>query len=381
MIYLDNAATSHPKPEEVYGVMDRFARRVGANPGRAGHRLAVEAEREIASVRRALAEFFGGRDPNRLIFTFNATDALNLLLKGVLQKGDHVVTTVLEHNSVARPLARMERDGWIRVTRLTPGEDGLISPSSVDAAITDGTRLVIMGQAGNVLGTVQPVREIGALVRDKNRLFAVDAAQSAGLIPIDIERDAIDLLAFTGHKALLGPVGTGGLYVGHRASTRPWREGGTGGDSAEPVQPSQFPHCLEAGTPNTVGIAGLGEALRYVSGRSVQKMASHEISLASRLWEGLAGSSKILLYGQRPSNGARRTGIVSLNLKGLSASEVGAILDSSFDIAVRTGLHCAPGAHRALGTFPGGTVRVSPGPFNSESDIDALLAALDQMAA
>jgi cysteine desulfurase family protein len=381
VIYLDNAATSHPKPEQVYARMDRFAREVGANPGRSGHRLAVEAEAEIASVRRGLTDLFGGDDPNRLIFTLNATDALNMIVKGVLDQGDHVVTTPLEHNSVARPLNRLEEARLITVTRVAPGPTGEIDPDEIGRAITDRTKLVIVGQAGNVLGTAQPILEIGVRVRAAGRLFAVDSAQGAGLLPIDIERDNIDLLAFTGHKGLLGPVGTGGLYVGPRAAPRPWREGGTGGDSARPVQPAEYPHALEAGTPNTVGIAGLGEAVRYVTGRGVAALADHETRLALRLWTALEDHPEFILYGSPPVPGRPRTGVISLNLTGHAASEVGIILDASFGIAVRTGLHCAPGAHRILGTFPEGTVRVSPGPFTTDDEIDALVGALREIAA
>jgi cysteine desulfurase family protein len=380
MIYLDNAATSHPKPEQVYVSMDRFAREVGANPGRSGHRMAVEAEAEIASVRRALADLFNATDPRRVIFALNATDALNMILKGVLDAGDHVVTTVLEHNAVSRPLNRMQQDRFITVTRVRPGGEGMIDPDEIDRAMIDRTKLVILGQAGNVVGTAQPIAAIGERVRAKNRLFAVDAAQGAGVLPIDVDKDAIDLLAFTGHKALLGPAGTGGLYVGPRAVLRPWREGGTGGDSANPLQPPEYPHALEAGTPNTAGIAGLGEALRYLARRGINVLADHETHLAARLWESLEGEPWAILYGPRPAPGRPRTGVVSLNIKGRAPAEVGAILDTSFGIAVRAGLHCAPGAHRFMGTFPEGTVRVSPGPFNTDDDIDALAAALREIA-
>ncbi|HKY33357.1 MAG TPA: aminotransferase class V-fold PLP-dependent enzyme [Candidatus Polarisedimenticolia bacterium] len=380
MIYLDNAATSHPKPESVYARMDRFAREVGANPGRAGHSMAVEAEREIAAVRGALASLFGAGDPSRIILALNATDALNMAFKGVLQQGDHVVTTQLEHNSVARPLARMERDGWIRVTRVAPGPGGLIDPDDVTRAMVDATRLVAVGQVSNVLGVAQPIGDIGRAVRLKDRLLLVDAAQGAGVVPIDVEADCVDLLAFTGHKGLLGPVGTGGLWVGGRARIRPWREGGTGGDSASPVQPEGFPHCLEAGTPNTVGIAGLGEALRWLAGRGIAALREHELAMAARFWDRLAADGRAVLYGRRPAPGASRTGIVSFNLRGLAASEVGAILDASFSIGVRAGLHCAPGAHRFLGTFPEGTVRISPGPFTTGQEIDSLAGALAEIA-
>jgi len=380
MIYLDNAATSHPKPEAVYARMDRFARDVGANPGRGGHRMAVEAEAEIAAVRRALASMFGAADPARLILTLNATDALNMAFRGLLEKGDHVVTSTIEHNSVSRPLTRLERDGFIRVTRVTPGPEGLLDPARVALALREKTRLVAVAQASNVLGTAQPVAEIGALAKEHGALFLVDAAQGAGLLPIDVSKDSIDLLAFTGHKGLLGPVGTGGLYVGGGVELKAWREGGTGGDSAEPVQPREYPHHLEAGTPNTVGIAGLAEALRFVAGRGIAALAAHELSLAARLWERLEPNDRITLYGPRPDPGRPRTGVVSLNVAGIGADEAGAILDSSFGIAVRAGLHCAPGAHRLVGTFPEGTVRVSPGPFTTPEEIDTLAGALEEIA-
>ena len=380
MIYLDNAATSHPKPESVYARMDRFAREVGANPGRGGHRMAVEAEAEIDAVRRALAALFGAREPSRIVFTLNATDALNMAMKGLLRQGDHVVTSTLEHNSVSRPLAGLERDGVVRVTRVTPAIDGSIDPSDVMKALEDRTRLVVLGQASNVLGTAQPIREVGRLLRERGPLLLVDAAQGAGLLAIDVEADGIDMLVFTGHKSLLGPPGTGGLCVGARADLRCWREGGTGGDSAQPTQPSGYPHRMEAGTPNTVGIAGLGEALRFLASRGTAALAAHEVGLALRLWEALEGDRRFMLYGQKPEANRPRTGVVCLNVAGMAAPEAGALLDSSFGIAVRAGLHCAPGAHRLIGTFPDGTLRVSPGPFSTADDIDALTAALHEIA-
>jgi len=380
MIYLDNAATSHPKPESVYARMDRFAREVGANPGRGGHRMAVEAEAEIDAVRRALAGLFGAREPSRVVFTLNATDALNMAMKGLLRQGDHVVTSTLEHNSVSRPLAGLQRDGVVRVTRVAPALDGSIDPSDVMKALEDRTRLVVLGQASNVLGTAQPIREVGRLLRERGPLLLVDAAQGAGLLAIDVEADGIDLLAFTGHKSLLGPPGTGGLCVGARADLRCWREGGTGGDSAQATQPSGYPHRMEAGTPNTVGIAGLGEALRFLASRGTAALAAHEVGLASRLWEALEEDRRFMLYGQKPAAGRPRTGVVCLNVAGMAAPEAGALLDSSFGIAVRAGLHCAPGAHRLIGTFPDGTLRVSPGPFSTADDIDALTTALHEIA-
>ncbi|MGH9868316.1 MAG: aminotransferase class V-fold PLP-dependent enzyme [Candidatus Polarisedimenticolia bacterium] len=380
MIYLDNAATSHPKPEPVYRRMDRVAREVGANPGRSGHRLAVEAEREIADARREVASLLGARDPSRIVFTLNATDALSMAFHGLLQDKDHVVTTHLEHNSVARPLNRLEAEGRIRVTRVATSGSGELDPDDVQRALESRTRLVVVAHAGNVLGNVQPVAAICERLRSRGVLLLVDAAQSAGSVPIDVERDGIDLLAFAGHKSLLGPVGTGGLWVGERAMLRPWREGGTGGDSASPLQPEDLPHRLEAGTPNTAGIAGLGEAARWLKEKRVEEVARHEAGLARRLWERLADAGAVDLYGVPPGTGAR-TGIVTFNVKGHAAGEVGAILDASFGIAVRAGLHCAPGVHRFIGTFPEGAVRVSPGPFSTEQDVDTLAEAVREIAA
>jgi cysteine desulfurase / selenocysteine lyase len=381
MIYLDNAATSHPKPAPVYERIDRITREVGANPGRSGHRLAVEAEREIASARAAVAGLLGAAEPSRIVWTLNATDALNMALKGSLRDGDHVVTTPLEHNSVARLLNRLEQEGRLRVTRVTSGADGVVDPDDVASALEASTRLVALAHAGNVLGNVQPIAEIGRRVRERGCLLLVDAAQSAGVLPVDVTHDAVDLLAFAGHKGLLGPSGTGGLYVGPRAALRPWREGGTGGDSARPVQPEELPHALEAGTPNTAGIAGLAEGARWVQSQGMEALASRERALAARLWEALADVHRVELYGRAPGEAPARTGLLTFNVKGERASEVGAILDASFGIAVRAGLHCAPGVHRFLGTFPEGAVRVSPGPFTTEQEIDTLAEAVRAIAA
>ena len=267
MIYLDNAATSFPKPDEVYRGMDAFVRAAGANPGRGGHRLALEAEAMIEETRRLAAELFGAPRPERVVFALNATDALNMAIKGVVSLGDHVITSVLEHNSVSRPLNALQRRGLISLTRLPATSDHVIDPDALAAAWTPRTRLVVLTHASNVTGTIQPVREYGAIVRERDGLLVVDAAQSAGLVPIDVDADLIDLLAFTGHKGLLGPTGTGGLVAGARVDIEPWREGGTGGDSTNPFQPDEFPHHLEGGTPNVFGIAGLREGLRLLLAR------------------------------------------------------------------------------------------------------------------
>ena len=378
MIYLDNAATSFPKPEAVYQALDRFARSSLANPGRAGHKMALASERMLDDARHLLNQFFHGEGPERFIFTLNGTDGLNMAFKGVLADGDHVITTDLEHNSVSRPLRAMERDGRITLTRVHADRGGTIDPDDVRKAITPRTKLVALTHASNVVGTVQPVAEVGEIVREKNVLFVVDAAQTAGVVPIDVQAMHIDLLAFPGHKSLLGPTGTGGLYVGPRARLRAWREGGTGGDSSSETQPAEFPHFLEGGTPNVLGVAGLAAGLRYVQEQGLDRIRAHEVALTERLWRRLDEIGEYEVFGHRDP--ARRVGTLSFRKIGkTSALELGGILDQHFDIAVRPGLHCAPYIHRSLGTFPDGTVRVSPGPFSTNEDVDGLARALAEM--
>jgi cysteine desulfurase / selenocysteine lyase len=264
MIYLDNAATSFPKPEAVYQALDAFARQSLANPGRAGHKMALAAERALDDCRHLLNVLFNGAGPERFVFTLNCTDALNMAFKGILQEGDHVVTTNLEHNSVSRPLRKLELDGRITLTRIKADGGGTIDPDDVRRALIPKTRLVAVTHTSNVLGTVQPIAEIGALVRERGPLFLVDAAQTAGVVPIDVRALPIDLLAFPGHKSLMGPTGTGALYVGPRVELRAWREGGTGGDSSSETQPRELPYFLEGGTPNVLGVAGLAAGIKWV---------------------------------------------------------------------------------------------------------------------
>jgi cysteine desulfurase family protein len=377
MIYLDNAATSFPKPEPVYRALDQFARQSLANPGRAGHKMALAAERALDDARHLLNVLLHGEAPERFVFTLNCTDALNMAFKGVLQDGDHVVTTDLEHNSVSRPLRKMELDGRITLTRLRADGGGTINPDDVRRAITPKTRLVAMTHASNVLGTVQPVAEAGAVVRERGPLFLVDAAQTAGVVPIDVRAMHIDLLAFPGHKSLLGPTGTGALYASPRAQVRAWREGGTGGDSSSETQPREFPYFLEGGTPNVLGVAGLAAGIKWVQEQGIDGTRQHEVSLCERLWRRLDELGGFEVFGHRDLT--RRVGTLSFRSAALPAAELGGILDQAFDIAIRPGLHCAPYIHRALGTHPEGTVRVSPGPFNTEADIDALARALAEV--
>jgi cysteine desulfurase / selenocysteine lyase len=378
MTYLDNAATSFPKPESVYQALDRFARQSLANPGRAGHKMALAAEHALDDTRHLLNQFFGGRAPERWVFTLNCTDALNMAFKGTLGEGDHVVTTELEHNSVSRPLRALELAGRISVTRVRADAGGTVDPDDVRKAITPKTLLVALTHASNVLGTVQPVEEVGRVAREHDLLFLIDAAQTAGVLPIDVGALQIDLLAVPGHKSLMGPTGTGALYVGPRTKLRPWREGGTGGDSASETQPRELPYFLEGGTPNVLGVAGLAAGIRWVQENHPAAIHGREVGLCERLWHRLEELNGFEVFGHRDAT--RRVGTLSFRSTTLPATEIGGILDQAFDIAVRPGLHCAPYVHRALGTFPEGTVRVSPGPFTTEQDIDRLADALAEIA-
>ncbi len=383
MIYLDNAATSFPKPEAVFRGMEAFVRASGANPGRSGHRRALEAEAMIEETRRLIARLFGFPRPERIIFAMNATDALNMAIKGVLRPGDHAITSVLEHNSVSRPLNRLERDGAISLTRLPASAAHVIDPEDVARAFKPATRLVALTHASNVTGTIQPIAAVGRIVRERGAFLLIDAAQSAGVVPIDVQKDSIDLLSFTGHKSLLGPTGTGGLVVGERVEITPWREGGTGGDSSSPVQPAEFPHRLEGGTPNIFGISGLREGVRLLLERGPETVLAHERRLLAEFHHALKDPERYSWYGAdrviADKQGEGRVGLVSINVPGFAPSEAAAILDEQFDIAVRAGLHCAPYAHKHLGTFPEGTVRFSAGFLTTMEDVRGAAAALDEI--
>lgn len=378
MIYLDNAATSYPKPEIVYTSMDTFYRTMGANPGRSGHRMAVTVEREIENTRKVIADFLAIKDPNRFVFTFNATDAINMGIKGLLKTGDHAITSYLEHNAVSRALNGLAQDNKITVTKVKNSSDGFINPDDVKNAITPKTRLIVLTHATNVLGTIQPIKEIGLIAKEREIVFMVDAAQTTGVCEIDVNECNIDMLAFTGHKAPFGPTGTGGLYVHERIKLRPWREGGTGFEPASLTQPEEMPFRLESGTPNTVGIVGLKAGIEYVGSKGTHTIRAHERKLIQKMINALQNDERFILYGTKDVS--RKVGILSINIKGYTAAEAGAILDQSFTIAVRPGLHCAPFVHQQMGTYPDGTIRISPGFFNTEEEIDILISALNDIA-
>lgn len=378
MIYFDHAATSWPKPEPVLAAMTRFLRERGANPGRSGHGLSIEAGRVVYGARERVARLFSLGDPLSVVFTKNATEALNLALFGLLLPGDHVVTSTMEHNSVLRPLRCLEGRG-VSVTRVACASDGTLDPDDVGRALTGATKLVVLGHASNVVGTFCPVTEIGQMTGERGVLFCVDAAQTAGVAPIDLGAMRVDLLAFTGHKGLQGPPGTGGLCIGEgaRGRLRPLLYGGTGSDSDSDVQPEFLPDALEAGTLNGVGLAGLAAGVDLVEATGVPAIRERERALTAQLLAGLAELPRVRVFG--PRDAARQVAIAAFTVEGLPCSEVAAALEQRRGICCRAGLHCAPLAHRQLGTFPEGTVRFSLGPSNCEGEVTMALEALREI--
>lgn len=378
MIYFDNAATSWPKPPTVAAAVQEQLTSAGGNPGRSGHRFSVAAARIVEETREALALLFHVGDPSRIAFAHNATHALNVALYGLLRPGDRVMTTSVEHNSVMRPLRHLETIGaQVDVVPCEP--DGSLDLRKVDAALTPGTRLLVTTHASNVTGTILPVGGLAAMARLRGIRYVVDAAQTAGTVPIDVEALGVDLLAFTGHKGLFGPTGTGGLYVRETVELMPLIRGGTGSDSAHEVQPEFMPDTFESGTLNVAGIAGMGAGVRFLAEIGVEAVQAHERGLATRFLDAAGAIPGVTIYG--PSAAPSRCGIVSFNVAGASPSEVGLLLDETFGIMARTGLHCAPAAHRTIGSFPDGTVRFGFGWFNTVAEVDAAVAALREIAA
>jgi cysteine desulfurase family protein len=380
MIYLDHAATSWPKPPEVAQAMADFLERAGGNPGRSGHRLSVAAGRAVYEAREAVAELFNAPDPLRIIFTQNATHALNIAIRGLLRPGDRVVTTGMEHNSVMRPLRALEEQG-VELAVVPCRADGSLDPAEMKKAVAPGAKLVVVTHASNVVGTLLPVAAVAKIAHDAGALLLVDAAQTAGCFPIDVQEMGIDLLAFTGHKALQGPTGTGGLVVGDAvdpAEMEPLMRGGTGSRSEREEQPEDLPDKYESGTCNAVGIAGLHAGIRFVTERGVDAVREHELTLTRKLMEGLSEVAGVTLYG--PADAAARTATMSIRVAGLRVSDVGFSLDEEFGVLSRVGLHCAPAAHRTLGTFPEGTVRLAAGVFTTEDDIAQTVAAVKEVA-
>lgn len=376
VIYLDHAATSWPKPPQVGKAMSEYLERAGGNPGRSGHRLSIAAGRIIYEAREAVAELFHAPDPSRVIFTLNATEAINLAISGVVRPGDRVVATSVEHNAVMRPLRALERRGVELV--IVPGApDGSISLTDLAAAITPGTRLVVANHASNVTGALLPVEALAPLAHQAGALLLVDAAQTVGAVPLDVEAMKIDLLAFSGHKGLFGPPGTGGLVIGSGVDVsrlEPLVRGGTGSRSELEEQPDRLPDKFESGTPNGVGLAGLGAGVRFVLERGVETIRSRDLELRQALVTGLASISGVVVHG--PREAGKATAVVSFTVPGRHVSEIGRRLDEEFGVLCRVGLHCASAAHKTIGTFPEGTVRFAPDPFTGPAEIEAAVAAV-----
>jgi cysteine desulfurase family protein len=377
-VYLDNAATSFPKPEAVYAAADRALRGLGASPGRGGHRRALEAGRLVFEAREAAAGLFGIADSARVAFTANATEALNFALFGLLQPGDRVVTSTMEHNAVTRPLRALQERG-VTVVKVPADRQGFVDPAAIRQACTETTRLVVLTHCSNVTGTLQPIEEIGPWCRREGILFLVDAAQSAGQFALDVAAMGIDLLAVPGHKGLMGPPGTGLLYLREGIELRPLIYGGTGGNSHSDLPPDAMPERLEAGTLNTPGLAGLRAGIEFLLGEGLAAVCARKTELLARLIGGLREIPEVELYG--PLEPRFHGGVLSFNLAGRDPAEIGFLLDRDHGILCRVGLHCAPDAHRTIGTFPHGTVRVSPGYFTTVAEIDHLVAAVAAVAA
>ncbi|MGW8313033.1 MAG: aminotransferase class V-fold PLP-dependent enzyme [Desulfuromonadales bacterium] len=377
-IYLDNAATSFPKPARVADAVVETLQLNAANPGRGGHQLSLKAGRLVMECRETVARFFGIGDASRIAFTANATEAINLGLFGVLQPGDRVVTTSMEHNAVVRPLRALS-DRGVAVVRVMADAQGVVDPVALRQKCTAGTRLLIMNHCSNVTGTLQAIEEIGPWCRQQGIVFMVDAAQSAGVYPINVEEMAIDLLAVPGHKALLGPPGTGFLYVREGLELCPLLYGGTGNFSQSATQPVEMPERLESGTLNTIGLAGLKAGIEFIESIGLDRVRAHEQELYEQLIAGLSRIDGAVIYG--PPACVRHGGALSFNIKNMDPSLLGFRLDREYGICCRVGLHCAPEAHATIGTLPEGTVRLSPGYFNTTEDIEATLTAIREINA
>jgi len=374
-IYFDNAATSSPKPQAVLDEMQRALTQYNANPGRSGHTAALEAARCVYNARNKLSELLHARERSCLAFCFNCTDPLNLAIKGLVKRGDHVISTMLEHNSVLRPLSELSSRSQIALTLVSPRPDGMVNPTDIEKAIRRNTKLIVVTHASNVTGAIQPVAAIGEIARRHGVYFLIDGAQVLGGMPVDVNKLNCDLYAFPGHKSLLGPQGTGGLYIRSGLELTPLREGGTGTDSNSMLQPADPPERYESGTVNLPGIAGLKAGTEYVM-ENQSRIMMHERELVSALYEGLNKMQDITVYS--PAEEAARAGIVSFNLGDMSSSEAADAL-SRRGIAVRGGLHCAPGAHRVLGTLRRGAVRASVGHASSFDEAEQFLLAVREI--
>ncbi len=380
MIYLDNAATAFPKPEEVYTFMNDFYRSNGVSPGRSGFDASLEAEELVAETRRMLMELLNGDgDPDRLTFSYNASDSLNMIIQGLAEKGDHVITTMIEHNSVLRPLHHLKLEGIIEVTHIPFDEHGYIDPYDIKKALQPNTKMVVMNHCSNIIGTIQPVAEVGRICREAGVLLVVDGAQAAGAVKVDMQNMGVDVYVFTGHKSLMAPMGIGGSYVMKNVPVKYTRFGGTGVRSAQLTHLEEFPYRLECGTLNMIGVAGLNAGIKWIYKTGMENIHDKELALWDRLRTGLQKIDRVITYCAE--NTENQNPVLSFNIDGIPAGDVGMILDVDYNIACRTGLQCAPKVHEKLGTIDiHGTVRFGIGPFNTEEHIDAAVKAVEEIA-
>lgn len=380
LIYFDNSATSFPKPDSVYRFMDEFYRKHGVNPGRSGFDAAIETEELVFNTRKLLIGLFNGNDPNRLTFSYNASDSLNIIIQGLAQKGDHVVTTMLEHNSVLRPLHHLSMAGITEVDHLPFNNQGFINPDDIKKAIKKNTRMVVLNHCSNVIGTIQPIAEIGKICRKAGVFLIVDASQSAGAIPIDVKAMNIDVLVFTGHKCLMGPTGIGGSYVEEHVPVKSTRFGGTGVRSAQKTHLDEFPYRLECGTLNLLGVAGLNAGVTWLNEQRIENVHHKEMQLWDKLRKGIQNIGNVTTYCAESIE--NHNPVLSFNIKGFDSGDVGMMLDVDYNIACRTGLHCAPLVHQGLETDKiHGSVRLSLGAFNTEQQVDTAIEAVAEIAA
>ncbi len=380
IIYLDNAATAWPKPQKMYDFMVDFYRHAGVNPGRSGFDMAISAGDMVEKTRARLTKFFNGDKSERMVFTYNATDGLNIVINGLLQSGDHVITTNVEHNSVIRPVNQLVRDAGVEATYLPFNDDGFIDPDDVANAFRPNTKLVIVNHGSNVIGTIQNLEAIGKVVKEKGAIFAADVSQTAGVIPIDMQKMHLDVIAFTGHKAMMGPTGIGGVLVRDNVEIRSTRAGGTGVRSAYPYHLDEYPYRLEYGTVNLMGIAGLWAGQDWIDETGLENIYMHESQLARKFVDGIKDIEDVILY--KVDSLENHLSTISINIRGIEAMNTGIMLDVDHNIATRTGLQCAPLVHRQLGTEEiHGTVRFSIGAFNTEEHIDKAIEAVKDIAA
>ncbi|AGB42065.1 cysteine desulfurase family protein [Halobacteroides halobius DSM 5150] len=377
MIYFDNAATTWQKPEIVYQTVDDVLRNKSGNPSRGSHQIALEASRVIFKARNKVANFFNIPDSRQIVFTKNATEATNLVFKGLLEKGDHVIISSLEHNAIARPLHRLEEEGIISLTVVDTEEGKEAFLKNIEGIITDQTKLIAMTHASNVTGNILPIKEVGEIAKQQGVYFLTDVAQTAGIVPLDVQELKVDFLIFTGHKGLFGPQGVGGLYLTSDIKFKPLLEGGTGGSSKERLNPDMLPDKYESGTLNTPGVAGLKAGIEFIEKTTLEEIKAQEEKLVEQLMIGLEKLEEVEILTSQM--GQDKVGVTSFRVKGVEPATIGHILNSKYDIAVRTGIHCAPLAHQSIGTYNTGTVRVSFSYFNTLKEVEQLLKALQEI--